>query len=224
MSGCIWGHRKAMNKLKVLIVDDETIVRQGLAGLLSLEPDIEVVGTAANGAAALDMAEKTSPDVVLMDIQMPLMNGVEATARLTQDRPKTKVLMLTTFTDDALIVQAMHNGAQGYLLKDCGGKQIAGAVRSVYQGFTTLSSCAVDTLVAACASEKSSGVSTSLVKLTAREHEVLSFLAQGLSNSEIAARIDVTEKTVRDHVSNILAALNLRDRTQAALWARSNLD
>jgi DNA-binding NarL/FixJ family response regulator len=208
--------------IRLIIVDDEAIVRQGLAGLLGLEPDLEVAGTAANGADALVLADKCRPDVVLMDIQMPVLDGIEATKRLLQQQPDVRVLVLTTFDEDELIVQALKSGAHGYLLKDCGGKQLAAAVRSIKQGFTTLAKQAVHSIVAHANDAYDNG-RTGLSKLTAREKEVLACLAEGCTNAQIAERLSVTEKTVRDHVSSILGELGLRDRTQAALWAKSNL-
>jgi DNA-binding NarL/FixJ family response regulator len=212
--------------IRLIIVDDEAIVRQGLAGLLSLESDLDVVGTAPNGAVALELAAKHTPDVVLMDIQMPVMDGIAATKQLLVQQPGVRILVLTTFDEDELVLQAMTSGAHGYLLKDCGGKQLAAAVRSIKQGFTTLARQAVNTIVKHSAESESESVENEpklLSKLTAREKEVLSCLAQGWTNSQIAQRLCVTEKTVRDHVSSILGELGLRDRTQAALWAKNHL-
>jgi DNA-binding NarL/FixJ family response regulator len=206
----------------LIIVDDEAIVRQGLAGLLSLESDLDVVATAPNGAVALELAAKHTPDIVLMDIQMPVMDGIEATRRLLVQQPGIRILVLTTFDEDELVLQAMTGGAHGYLLKDCGGKQLAAAVRSIKQGFTTLAKQAVNTIVAHSA-DQAGNEPELLSKLTAREKEVLSCLAQGWTNSQIAEQLCVTEKTVRDHVSSILGELGLRDRTQAALWAKNHL-
>lgn len=218
--------RVDVTKIGLLIVDDEALVRQGLAGLLSLEPDFTVLGMAPNGAVALTMASEMQPDVILMDIQMPVMDGIEATRRLLLEHPAIRILVLTTFEDEELVINALKNGAHGYLLKDCGGKQLAAGIRALNQGFTTLGQHAADTVVAQYdkslqdnAMQLQQGTK---VQLTTREKQVLSCLGAGQSNSEIAVLLGITEKTVRDHVSNILSALMLRDRTQAALWAKSN--
>lgn len=206
-----------MNKLRLIVADDETLVRQGLCGLLSLEADFEIVAEAANGADALAAIRRFKPDVVLMDIQMPQMNGVEATRAIVAEQLHTRILILTTFSDENLIVEAIQSGAHGYLLKDSGGKQIAAAVRSTAFGYLTLGDRVGDKIV--------KNVCTTTVAtnptLTARETEVLGLLGKGHSTREIAEQLQITEKTVRDHIGNILIRLNLRDRTQAALWGQS---
>jgi len=207
-----------MNKLRLIVADDETLVRQGLCGLLALEADFEIVGEAANGMAALNAVRLLRPDVVLMDIQMPLMDGVEATRAIMKENLQSRILILTTFSDDALIVQAIQNGAHGYLLKDSGAKQIAAAVRSIALGYMTLGTTVGEKLVQSV----SVPPPEANPKLTAREAEVLGLLAKGHTNREIAENLHITEKTVRDHVCRILAKLGLRDRTQAALWAQKH--
>jgi DNA-binding NarL/FixJ family response regulator len=208
-----------MNKLRLLVADDEILVRQGLCGLLALEPDFEIVGQAANGAEALEQARSLAPDVILMDIQMPMMNGVEATRNVLAERLPARVLVLTTFSEDTLVVQAMQAGAHGYLLKDSGARQVAAAIRAIAQGYTAVDSEVSHTLVP----QPKSSEHPLLGRFTAREKEVLQLLREGATNAEIATRLGITEKTVRDHIGNILSHLNLRDRTQAALWAAQNL-
>ena len=201
------------------MADDEILVRQGLCGLLSLEPDFEIVGQAGNGAEASELARKLTPDVVLMDIQMPVMNGVEATREILANLAGTRVLVLTTFSEDALVVQAMQAGAQGYLLKDSGARQIAAAIRSTAQGYMTINPAVTEKLLR----QPRHSSEADLSMFTNREREVLQYLSKGSTNSEIAVGMGISEKTVRDHVSNILNRLNLRDRTQAALWAQEHL-
>lgn len=210
--------RHLLSKLRLLVADDEVLVRQGLCGLLALEPDFEVVGQASNGAEAIEQALRLQPDIVLMDIQMPVMNGVQATRELRQKMENVRIVMLTTFSDDALVVQAVQNGAHGYLLKDSGGKQLAAAIRTASIGYMTLNSDVAGKLL-----HHATPAASPAAGLTAREREVLSLLSKGRTNKEISKELQITEKTVRDHVSNILAHLNLRDRTQAALWAQQNL-
>jgi DNA-binding NarL/FixJ family response regulator len=206
-------------KLRLLVADDEILVRQGLCGLLALEADFEVVGQAGTGAEALEQARRLKPDVILMDIQMPVMNGVEATKVVMQEQPATRILVLTTFSEDALVVQAVQAGAHGYLLKDSGAKQIASAVRSIAQGYMTLDSAVSERLL----QQSKPRDRAPLEKLTAREMQVLQLLSEGRTNAEIGASLGITDKTVRDHIGNILFRLNVRDRTQAALWAQQNL-
>lgn len=208
-----------MSRLRLLVADDEILVRQGLCGLLSLESDFDIAGQVGNGAEALEQARLLKPDVILMDIQMPIMNGVEATKAIVAENGEARILVLTTFSDDALVIQAVQAGAKGYLLKDSGAKQIASAIRSIAQGYLTLDSDVSDKLL----QQPKPRDRELLEKFTAREREVLQLLKQGRTNAEISAALGITEKTVRDHVGNILWRLNVRDRTQAALWAQQNL-
>jgi DNA-binding NarL/FixJ family response regulator len=207
--------------IKLLLVDDEVLIRQGMASLLSLHDDFQVVGQAANGEEALEISKKVKPDVVLMDIQMPVLGGVEATRRLLDSLPNVKVLVLTTYDTEEYIVDAVRNGASGYLLKDSGSDQIAAAVRAVHGGFMSLSPGVSEKLMANIGGLQGAGPPKA--KLTAREREVLELLRQGRSNGEIAAALNITDRTVREHISHILEQLDLRDRTQAALWAQENL-
>ena len=210
----------------VLIVDDQTIIRHGLKSLLSIRSDLTVVGDAENGEKALEkiaslQQESQIPDVVLLDIRMPIMDGVATTKQITQDYPQIKILILTTFDDDEYISQAMNYGAKGYLLKDSPPEDLAMAIRAVSKGHTYMGTGLLEKML-----HKSSPpiattpVPVQLVELSTREREVLNLIAQGSSNREIATTLYISEKTVKNHVTNILSKLNLRDRTQAALFAR----
>lgn len=220
--------------IKLLVVDDETLVRQALVSLLSLQPDIEIVGEAANGADAIALVGERGADAVLMDIQMPITNGVEALKRIKVENGNVAVLMLTTYDDESLIVDAVQSGAGGYLMKDAGADQIAAALRAVVGGHTAFGATIAPKLLGNLAREQVGGTGRSAAgqraadgkapaSFTARENDILRLLAQGLQNKEIAERLGITEKTVRDHIVHILDELDLRDRTQAALWARKNL-
>ena len=209
--------------LRVLLVDDHKLMRDGLRTLLEMEPGITVVGEAADGAAAVTAFEKLLPDVVLMDIRMPMMDGVEATRRIRGRSPDAKILMLTTFDEDELVFEAVRAGARGYLLKDLSGAELAAAVRSVARGDAALQPAVARKVMDAFArlSEPAPGAARHLVEpLSGRERAVLGLLARGLSNKEIAERLFLAEGTVKNHVSTILAKIDARDRTQAALKAR----
>ncbi|HEY9790732.1 MAG TPA: response regulator transcription factor [Candidatus Obscuribacterales bacterium] len=210
--------------IKLLVADDEHLVRQALVSLLSLQADFQIVGQVANGEQAVKTAVDSAADVVLMDIQMPVMDGVAATALIKKQRPHTQVLVLTTYDDNRLIADAMKSGAGGYLLKDAGADEIAAAVRAVHQGYTALGASIAPKLVSQLAAVESAAGRPEKDKLTPRERELLRLLKQGMTNAQMAGQLGITEKTIRDHMVNILAQLNLRDRTQAALWAQRNLD
>lgn len=211
--------------IRLLLVDDQTLIRQGLASLLSLEEDFEIVGHAGHGDEAVKMVNNVHPDLVLMDIRMPIMDGVEATRIIRETNPNIKILVLTTFDEDEYIVQAMQAGASGYLLKDAPTEQLATAIRSVHNGFTQLG----PTIAPKLFSRLNAPSSTSTLKedaqtmFTGRELEILKLLGQGKSNKEIAQTLFITEGTVKNHITKILSQLNARDRTQAALWAQQNL-
>ncbi|MCI0399539.1 MAG: response regulator transcription factor [Chloroflexi bacterium] len=210
--------------IRVLIVDDQRLMREGLRTLLELESDIVVAGEADNGAAALGAYARLRPDVVLMDIRMPEMDGVEATRRLRKQWPQARVLILTTFDDDAYVFEGLRAGALGYLLKDVSGQELATAVRTVAAG---------GALIGPSVAQKVLGEFARLVSppqpageplsepLSDREQEVLQLIAQGLSNPEIAARLHLAEGTVKNYVTNILQKTGARDRTQAVLRAQS---
>ncbi|MDQ3790102.1 MAG: response regulator transcription factor [Actinomycetota bacterium] len=201
-----------MTAIRVLVADDQRLVREGIASLLSIQPGIEVVGTAADGREAVEQAKTLTPDVVLMDVRMPDMDGVTATALLA---PTHHVIMLTTFDDEEYVVQALRAGAVGYLLKDLPAAKLAEAIRMAHAGVTQLDQAAAQHVASALAPR-------SAAPLTTRETEVLRLIAAGATNREIAARLYLSEGTVKNHISKILTRLGLRDRTQAALYARDN--
>ncbi|MBE9216344.1 response regulator transcription factor [Plectonema cf. radiosum LEGE 06105] len=210
--------------ITVLLVDDQHLIRQGLKTLLELEPDLEVVGEAANGKEAVELVETLQPNVILMDIRMPLMDGVAATREIKQKFAQTKILVLTTFDDDEYIKAALQNGAMGYLLKDTPSEELAVAIRAVHRGYTQLGPGIVKKLLtqfSANTSTQSSSPPPILTELTKREKEVLRLIATGASNREIAQELYISEGTVKNHVTNILNRLELRDRTQAAIFANS---
>lgn len=212
--------------IKVLLVDDQGLIRQGLRALLELEPDLEIVGEAENGEQAINLVAEFQPDVVLLDIRMPIMDGVAATKEIQKRFAKTKILVLTTFDDDEYVSAALQNGAMGYLLKDTPSEELAVAIRAVYKGYTQLGPGIVKKLLTQFSNgivTQSPPVPSSLTELTPREKEVLRLIATGASNREIAQQLYISEGTVKNHVTNILNRLNLRDRTQAAIWANTYL-
>jgi DNA-binding NarL/FixJ family response regulator len=219
--------------IRVLVVDDQQLMREGLASLLSIQPGIEIVGAAANGQEAVEQAQALSPDIILMDVRMPVMDGITATQQVRQQLPSCQVLMLTTFDDDEYIVKALMAGASGYLLKDIPAEDLAKAVQLAYRGIYQLEPSIAGKLIGALAASPSSRISSpaSAVSpaaiaqqydLTEREVEVLRLIAQGATNREIAEELVISEGTVKNHISNILSRLGLRDRTQAAIFAREN--
>lgn len=203
--------------IRLLLVDDQSIVREGLSSLLEAKPDLEVVGEAENGKVALELARSLQPDVVLMDVRMPVMDGVAATKALSQQAPDIKVLVLTTFDDDEYVTRAIANGAKGYLLKDTPSEILAQAIRLVHQGYTQLGPGLLEKVMAADA--RPPAVPPEFAQLTPREQEVLQLIGKGFSNREIAEALYISERTVKNHVNSILRRLNLRDRTQAAILA-----
>ncbi|BAI93636.1 two-component response regulator [Limnospira platensis NIES-39] len=206
--------------IRVLLVDDQGIIREGLRSLLEAKPDLEIVGEAENGKVAVELALKLKPDVVLMDVRMPIMDGVAAMRSLAEQQPEIKVLVLTTFDDDEYITQAMESGAKGYLLKDTPSDELAQAIRAVYQGYTQLGPGLFEKVMAAkYKPSRDEPLPGYLQDLTPRELEVLRLIGKGYSNREIAQELFISERTVKNHVSSILSRLNLRDRTQVALLA-----
>ncbi len=208
----------------ILIVDDQAMVRQGFGALLAAQPGLRVVGDAADGAAALEAAARLDPDVVLMDVRMPVMDGLEATRRLLDGRPeRPRVLMLTTFDLDDYVYEALRAGASGFLLKDAPAEELVQAVRVVAAGDALLAPSVTRRLIEDFASRRPAvhrgGAALKLPGLTPRETEVLELVAQGLSNNEIAGTLVVAEQTVKTHVSRILTKLDLRDRAQAVVFA-----
>ncbi|GAB4549679.1 MAG: response regulator transcription factor [Pleurocapsa sp.] len=211
--------------IRILIVDDQSIVREGLASLLATQEDLEIVGEAENGKTAIERSLVLQPDVILMDIRMPVMDGVAAIRTLSQQAPAIKVLVLTTFDDDEYVTQAMAYGAKGYLLKDTPSEQLAQAIRAVNFGYTQLGPGLFEKALQHPLSNSSpSTIPSELTDLTSREKEVLQLIAQGYNNREIATELYITERTVKNHVNSILRRLNLRDRTQAAIFANKYLD
>ncbi|GAA4770609.1 MULTISPECIES: response regulator transcription factor [Streptomyces] len=208
--------------IRVLIVDDQAMVREGFSVLLNAMPDIEVVGEAVNGREAIGRVAELAPDVVLMDIRMPEMNGIEATREITAADGAAKVLVLTTFDLDEYVYQALRAGASGFLLKDASARQLAEGVRVVAQGEALLAPTVTRRLItefSRLAEVPRPAALTQIGDLTERETEVLVLIAQGLSNAEIAAHLVVAESTIKTHVSRVLVKLGLRDRTQAAVFA-----
>ncbi|MDR5043458.1 response regulator transcription factor [Bacillus thuringiensis] len=211
-------------KIKVLLVDDHTVVLKGLAFFLSTQEDLELVGEANNGKEALVKVGERTPDVILMDLYMPEMDGVEATAYIKKEYPNVKVIVLTSFSDQAHVLPALRAGASGYILKDVEPDQLVEAIRSAYKGNIQLHPDIANALLSQTlpVEEKEEEPSIQVDVLTARENEVLQLLAKGMSNKEVASVLVITEKTVKAHVSSILSKLNLSDRTQAALYAVKN--
>ncbi|MFD4525193.1 response regulator [Streptomyces sp. NPDC058470] len=208
--------------IRVLIADDQQMVRQGFTVLLNTQPDIEVVGQAVDGLDAIAQVAELTPDVVLMDIRMPELGGIDATRRITDETPRIKVLVLTTFDLDEYVYDALRAGASGFLLKDASADQLAEAVRVVAAGDALLAPGITRRLIAEFSrldSTPRSPLKQRVGELTERETEVLAHIAQGLSNAEIAERLVVAEQTVKTHVGRILVKLGLRDRTQAAVFA-----
>ncbi len=210
--------------IRVLIVDDHAMVRQGLRTFLELQdtsvPSIEVVGEAANGREAVEAARCTQPDVVLLDLVMPQMDGIQATPRIIEASPGTRVVILTSFGEEDKVIPAVRAGAQGYLLKDIPPDELVQAVRQVHQGRVQLHPEVARKLMSAVAVQPHPPASGDPEGgLTEREQEVLHLIADGLSNREIAEKLVISEKTVKTHVSNILGKLGLADRTQAAIYA-----
>jgi len=212
-----------MNRIKILLVDDQPLFREGLRTLLSVHSDFEVVGEAGNGAEAIRLARSLRPSVVLMDLQMPVLDGVAATRRLREEQADCRVIVLTTFDDDEMVFDGLRAGAVGYLLKDAPSKKLAEAIRVAARGETFLQPSVAAKVVAEFArlsSKKMRAVGSVIEPLSDRELEILRLIAQGASNREIAGALFLAEGTVKNHVTNILGKLGARDRTQAALKAR----
>jgi DNA-binding NarL/FixJ family response regulator len=218
--------------IRVVVVDDQKLMRDGLSTILDLEDDLEVVGTASDGQQALEVAQEQKPDLVLMDIRMPGVDGVEGTRLIREQLPETKVLILTTFNDTDLIFDALNQGASGYLLKDMPTEAIVQAILTVHSGGIVLPPESTAQFLEELRRIKGHTVATApqaeagqpalppmVEELTEREYEVLHLLGRGLNNKEIAEMLVITEGTTKNHVSNIIAKLSLRDRTQAALFA-----
>ena len=207
--------------ISVLIVDDQDLVREGLRMLLEAEPQLSVAGEAGDGGEALTRARQLDPDVILMDVRMPQMNGIEATTRLVQAGCRARIVMLTTFNLDEYVYQALKAGASGFLLKDASREQLTGAVRAVAAGETLLAPAITRRLIEDFCSGPAPGspAADAAGRLSERELGVVRLVAQGLSNAEIAARLYLSEATVKSHIARILAKLGLRDRVQVAVYA-----
>ena len=207
--------------IRVLVVDDHAVVRDGLELLLERFEPVTCVGTAADGAEAVAMTADLAPDVVLMDLSMPVMDGTEATRRITESHPDTAVLVLTTFADDRHVMAAIDAGAVGYLLKDSGPDQLLAGVEAAARGESPLDPKEAGALMA---SRRQAPAPAPAVSLTAREREVLALVVDGLANKNIARRLGISEKTVKAHLTSVFSALGVTDRTQAALWAERHPD
>lgn len=202
--------------IRVLICDDQEVVREGLRVILSEVPEIKVVGVAQDGAQALALLPAAQPDVVLMDLKMPGLNGIQATRQIRDGHPNVRVLVLTTYDDDQWVFDAIRSGAAGYVLKDTPGEDLTAAIRAVAEGQTPVHPKVAGKLFARIA--RTAPINTTpLAELSEREREVLALLARGLSNADIATRIHLSEGTVRNYVSTILSKLGVVDRTQAAV-------
>lgn len=202
--------------IRVLIADDHGVVRRGLAGLIAEQPDLELVAEASDGRQAVELTLEHSPDVALLDLSMPGLDGIEATREILSSRPQTRVAILTSFAEPARIRAALAAGALGYLLKDCEPEELVSGIRLVGAGHSPLAAQAAQALAQGHATANSSG------HLTPREGAVLGLVARGCSNKEIARRLEISEKTVKAHLTSVFRAIGVFDRVQAALWARDN--
>ncbi|MCB0998785.1 MAG: response regulator transcription factor [Acidimicrobiales bacterium] len=203
--------------IRVVVVDDHAVVRSGLEQYLATTDDITLVGAAANGAEALEVVADVRPDVVIMDLSMPVMDGVEATRLITERHPGTRVLVLTSFSDQSRIMDALTAGAEGYLLKHSDPETIAAGIRSLQAGESPLDPKAARALL------ESRRVADRRPELTQREREVLGLVRRGLANKQIARQLGISERTVKAHLTSIFATIGVTDRTQAALWAAEQL-
>ncbi|HEY1971666.1 MAG TPA: response regulator transcription factor [Pseudonocardia sp.] len=217
-------------QVRVLIVDDQRVVREGLTMVLGLLADVDVVGAASDGFEALGMMAQAGPDVVLMDLRMPRCDGVEATRLIRERHPDTKIVILTTYSDDRSVIDALRAGAHGYLTKDAGGEEIRRALGQVLEGYATIDPAVQHHLVDAIAASPAAAGPPApsppdpprprlVDELTPREAEVLSLIANGLSNSEIADRLVISEGTVKSHINRLLAKIQVRSRAQAVTYA-----
>jgi DNA-binding NarL/FixJ family response regulator len=222
--------------IRLLLVDDQPLIRRGLKALLKPETELEIVGEAEDGQVALTQIEALQPDLVLMDIRMPMMDGVAATREISQRFPQVKVLILTTFDDTEYVSQALQCGAAGYLLKDTPVEELVQAIQLVHKGYTQLAPGLAQKLMAGATAPPvvsgpravppggpPSAANLDAYELTPREQEILRLIAAGASNKEIAQQLYISEKTVKNHITSILSRLGLRDRTQAAILVHSRV-
>ncbi|HHV45747.1 MAG TPA: response regulator transcription factor [Tissierellia bacterium] len=203
--------------IKVLIVDDQALIREGLSLMLDLYDEIEIAGEANNGEEAIDFLKKEEIDVILMDIRMPVMDGVEATKVIKEKYPNTRVIILTTFNEDEYIFKGLKNGADGYILKDVSSKELVNIIKSVHNGEILFHGDVAKTIASAVTDKKDSKKEDLFHRLTPRESEIAKLIGKGKSNKEIGEILFITEGTVKNHVTKILDKLELRDRTQLAL-------
>lgn len=218
--------------IKLLIVDDQPLIRRGLRSLLKPEPDLDIIGEAEHGEAAIALLKSLPPEeqpqVILLDIRMPVMDGVATTAAIVPQFPDSKVLILTTFDDRDYVTQALQNGASGYLLKDTPAEELVQSIHLVAKGYTQLAPGLAQKLLTPPQPDSTVAttptIATPSTPLTPREHEILALIAQGASNREIAQTLYISEKTVKNHITNLLGRLGLRDRTQAAIYYHSLAD
>jgi DNA-binding NarL/FixJ family response regulator len=214
------GRSRGTQVLRVLIVDDHALFRRGLQMVLSGEPDIEVIGEAADGAEAVDKATALKPDVVLMDVRMPRRSGIEATEQIREKLPEAKILMLTMSDEEADLYEAIKAGASGYLLKEISIEEVPDAIRSVWSGQSRISPSMASKLLSEFAALSQRGDAKGVAaKLTDRELEVLKLVAQGLNNKDIADKLFISENTVKNHIRNILDKLHLHSRMEAVVYA-----
>ena len=211
-----------MKAIKILLVDDQPLFREGLRTLLSVHSDFDVVGEAGNGEEALRLVRSLRPTVVLMDLQMPVLDGVAATRRLHEEQPDCRVIVLTTFDDDEMVFDGLRAGAVGYLLKDAPSEKLAEAIRVAARGETFLQPSVAAKVVAEFARLTRKTTASLSEPLSERELEILRLIAKGASNREIAGTLFLAEGTVKNHVTNILGKLDVRDRTQAAIKAKDS--
>ena len=217
-----------MTKIRVLLADDQDIIRTGLTIILNHQPDLDVIGQAADGIEAVDMAKQLHPDVILMDIKMPRLNGIQATRQIMAELPRTQIIILTTYDNDDWVFDGIRAGAVGYLLKDTSSENLAEAVRGALRGESQMDPTVARKVLREFQhmtagrrppAESPAPKDEPLEKLTDREEEILKLLAAGLSNKEIAQKLSLSEGTVKNHISAILAKLHANDRTQAVLTA-----
>lgn len=213
----------ANNMISILIVDDQSLVSQGLKAILSLESDLEIVGIAENGEEAVVGVENLKPDIVLMDLRMPVMNGSSATRIICERFPHTKVLVLSTYDDDCDVSEAIRAGAKGYLLKDMPADELVNAIRAIYNGYSQLASGILERLVSQTTVKfkPKESVNSALKLLTPRELEVARLVAVGATNQEIAKELFISESTVKTHINSIFNRLNFKNRAQLAIYANS---
>lgn len=208
--------------IRLLLVDDQVLISQGLKAILELEPELQVVGIASNGEAAIQQVAMLQPDVVLMDVRMPIMDGREATRLICQQFPEVKVLVLSTFDDDQYIADSIRAGAKGYLLKDMPSEELIQAIHLTHRGYTQLSPGLMEKLLTSIAEDNfNQPEPKEFSQLTSREQEVLQLISSGATNREIAQQLYIAEGTVKTHITHLLSRLNLRNRAQLAIYATS---